>query len=147
MTIAILRAHEAGVDHRPLDAVRALLDGRLGQADQHGLGQRAGRDVDLDLDRHGVDAHAAKRCGAWRAWALPVRGRVGVRIVRGRQDRRYCSTGECGCRQPMDVNRMGRRGRVAVYYGVEPPNETFRALPTELSRKVKFVNSPPFSNT
>ncbi len=53
---AVVRAHEAGVDERPLDAMRALLDGRFGQADEHGLGQRAGRDIDLDLDRQGVDA-------------------------------------------------------------------------------------------
>ena len=39
---AIVRAQEARVDHRPLDAVRALLDRRFGQADEHGLGQRPG---------------------------------------------------------------------------------------------------------
>ena len=65
---AVLRADEAAVDHRPLDAVRALLDRRFGQADEDRLGQRARRDVDLDLDRQGVDARGAKRCGAWRAW-------------------------------------------------------------------------------
>ncbi len=53
---AIVRPDEAAVDQRPLDAVRAFLDRRFGQADEDRLGQRAGRDIDLDLDRHGVDA-------------------------------------------------------------------------------------------
>ena len=46
---AVLRPHEAGVHQGPLDAVRAFLDGGLGQADQHGFGQSAVGDVDLDL--------------------------------------------------------------------------------------------------
>ena len=44
------------VDDRPLDPVRALPHGRLGQADQHRLGHRREGDVDLDFDRRGVDA-------------------------------------------------------------------------------------------
>jgi hypothetical protein len=46
-----MRPHEAAVDHRPLNSVCALLDGLLRQADQHGLRQRAGRNIDLDFDR------------------------------------------------------------------------------------------------
>ena len=57
---AILRPHEAAVDHRPLDAMRALLHRLLGQADEHRLRQRAGRDIDLDFDRQGVDAQQRK---------------------------------------------------------------------------------------
>ncbi len=53
---AALRALEARVDHRPLDAMRAFLDGRLGKADQDLLGQSAGGDIDLDLDGQGLDA-------------------------------------------------------------------------------------------
>ena len=53
---AILRPDEAAVDHRPLDAVHALLHRLLGQADEHRLRQRAGRDIDLDFDGQGVDA-------------------------------------------------------------------------------------------
>ena len=53
---AVLRPLEAGVDHRPLDAVRAFLDRRLRQADENVLRQARGRDIDLDLDRQGVDA-------------------------------------------------------------------------------------------
>jgi len=47
---------EAGVDHRPGDAMRALADGRVGHADEHGGRQGPGRDVDLDVHRDGVDA-------------------------------------------------------------------------------------------
>ena len=68
---AIDRPAVSRVDDRPLDPVRALLDGRLGQADQHRLGHRRGRDVDLDLDRRGVDADQvydesfASMCRPW----------------------------------------------------------------------------------
>ena len=58
---AILRALEAGVDDRPFDAVRAFLDGRFGQADQHRLRQAARRDIDLDLDRQARRCPGAKR--------------------------------------------------------------------------------------
>lgn len=44
------------VDQRPLDAVRALADGRLGESDQNCLRHRRGGDVDLDFDRSGFDA-------------------------------------------------------------------------------------------
>ena len=53
---AVLRTLEAGVDYRPFDAVRAFLYGRLGQADQDGLRQSGGRDIDFHLDRQRVDA-------------------------------------------------------------------------------------------
>ena len=53
---AVARADEAAVGQGPLDAVRAFLDGRFGQADEDRLGQRAGRDIHLDFDRHGFDA-------------------------------------------------------------------------------------------
>ena len=39
---AILRPHEAAVDHRPLDAMRALLHRLLGQADEHVFGSAPG---------------------------------------------------------------------------------------------------------
>ena len=45
----------AEVGQGPLDAVDALLDRHLRQADEDRLGQ-AGRGIDLDLDGHGVDA-------------------------------------------------------------------------------------------
>ena len=44
------------VDDRPLDPVRALADGRLGQADQDRLGLDGERDVNLDFDRGRVDS-------------------------------------------------------------------------------------------
>ena len=86
---AVLRPLEAGVDDRPLDAVRAFLDGRLGQADQNGFRQPGGRDVDLDLDRQGVDAQQregfefgehAPHCGGF-GWEIQVGG---VRMWWGR---------------------------------------------------------------
>ena len=55
MTIRSTGRVIAAVDHRPLDPVRAFLDGRLGQADQDRLGQGPGRNIDLDLDRQGLD--------------------------------------------------------------------------------------------
>ncbi len=57
---AILRPHEAAVDHRPLDAMRALLHRLLGQSDEQRLRQRAGRDIDFDLDRQSVDTEERK---------------------------------------------------------------------------------------
>jgi hypothetical protein len=57
---AILRPCEGAVDHCSLDAVRALLHRLLGQADQHGLRQRARRDIDLDFDGQRVDAQQRK---------------------------------------------------------------------------------------
>jgi len=57
---AVLRPQITGVDQRPLDARNALLDRGLGQPDQRGLGQRAGRNVDLHLDRQGVDSDQRK---------------------------------------------------------------------------------------
>ena len=46
---------QAAIDHRPLDAMRALLNRLLGHANQNRLRQRAGRDIDLHLDRQRVD--------------------------------------------------------------------------------------------
>jgi len=45
----------AAVNQGPLDAMRALLDGRLGQSDQDRFRQGARRDINLDLDRLRVD--------------------------------------------------------------------------------------------
>ena len=50
----------AEVDQGAFDAVDALLDRRLGQADQDGLGQPGG-DVHLGLDGGGVDADERER--------------------------------------------------------------------------------------
>ncbi len=50
------RAAVSGVDDRPLDAVRALLDGGFRQADENRLGHRRGRDIDLDFNGRSVDA-------------------------------------------------------------------------------------------
>ena len=52
----------AAVDQRPLDPRRALLDGRLGHADQDGFGQRPGRDIDFDLNRQGLDPEQRISC-------------------------------------------------------------------------------------
>ena len=57
----IIRPQEARVHHRPLDAVRAFLDRRLGKSDQNRFGKCAGRDVHLHLDRHRLDADQRKR--------------------------------------------------------------------------------------
>lgn len=56
----ILRADEAAVDHRTFDAMRALLDRLLRQADEERFWQRAGRDVDFHFDRKRVDAEERK---------------------------------------------------------------------------------------
>jgi hypothetical protein len=70
-----LWADEVAVDLRSLDPMRALLDGLFRQTNEHGLGQRAGRNVDLHLDRQGVDAQQRK----------------GVQLgEQGRESRRSC---------------------------------------------------------
>ena len=51
----VLRADEPRIDQGPLDPMRALLDRRLRQPDEHRLGQSGGRDVHLHLDRQGLD--------------------------------------------------------------------------------------------
>ena len=53
---AVDRPAISRVDDRPLDPVRALADGRLGQADQDRLGLGGERDVDLDFDRGRIDS-------------------------------------------------------------------------------------------
>ena len=50
------RAAISRVDDRALDPVRALADGGLRQSDQHGLGLRGERDVDLDFHRCRIDS-------------------------------------------------------------------------------------------
>jgi hypothetical protein len=50
----------AEVDQSALDAMDALADGGLGQADQHGLGQADG---DIDLGDHGDGVDALQREG------------------------------------------------------------------------------------
>jgi hypothetical protein len=52
----ILRPHEAAVDHRALHAMRTFLDRCFGQTDKNGFGQRAGGDIDFDIDRQGIDS-------------------------------------------------------------------------------------------
>jgi len=37
--------------------VGAFLDGGFGEADENRFWERAGRDIDLDFDRHGLDAN------------------------------------------------------------------------------------------
>jgi hypothetical protein len=53
-------AEVAEVGERPFDAVDALADGELREADEDGLGL-AGGGVHLDLDRDGVDAGEGER--------------------------------------------------------------------------------------
>jgi hypothetical protein len=53
---AILRPHEAAVDHRPLDAMRTLLHRLLRQTHEYRLWQCAGRNIDFDFDGQSVDA-------------------------------------------------------------------------------------------
>lgn len=53
--------HIAAVDERPFDAMRALLDGGFGQSDEDRLGHGRRRDIDLHLDRPGVDAEQGIR--------------------------------------------------------------------------------------
>ena len=82
---AALRALKARVDHRPLDAMRAFLDGGLGQSDQNVFGQTAGRDIDLDLNGQGIDADEREgfEFGEHRRFVLLSRWeRVGVRAMR-----------------------------------------------------------------
>ncbi len=59
--------------------MRAFLDRRFGQADENGFGQGAGRDIDLDLDRQGVDAQERKGLQFGQHGRVsPKRGRVKV---------------------------------------------------------------------
>ena len=51
----VVGAVESGVDHRAGHAVRALADGRVGHADEHGGGEGAARHVHFDVDRNGLD--------------------------------------------------------------------------------------------
>lgn len=50
-----------GVHQGPFDAMHAFAHGRFGQADEHGLRQGPGRDVDFDFHGHGVDADERER--------------------------------------------------------------------------------------
>lgn len=52
----ILRADEAAVHERALDAVDAFADGGLREADEDGFGHRGGREIDLGDDGNGFDA-------------------------------------------------------------------------------------------
>jgi hypothetical protein len=51
-----LRALKARVDDRPLDAMRAFLDRGFEETDENLFGQAAGRYVDRNLNRQGLDA-------------------------------------------------------------------------------------------
>ena len=57
----ILRADEPAVDDRPLDAMRAFLDRRLGQSDQRRFGHCRRRQIDFNLDRHRFDTQKRER--------------------------------------------------------------------------------------
>ena len=59
MTVRPTWPFVAEIDQGPFDAMNALAHGRLGQPDQDGLGQPR-RDIDLHLDRHGVDSDQGK---------------------------------------------------------------------------------------
>ena len=86
---------EAGVAERRADAILALADARVGEPD--GLRVRdAGREVDLDLHRVGVDADEGARDhgrehegGPWRAAAITPRLRVAASSARWRARYRH----------------------------------------------------------
>ena len=52
---SIVRPIESRVDHRPGHAVRALADGRVGQADDNGRRKCSCRDIDFNFNRHSIN--------------------------------------------------------------------------------------------
>ena len=49
------------VDHGPLNTLRALFDGRLGQSHENGLGRGGWRDVDFDVHRDRLNSQPRER--------------------------------------------------------------------------------------
>jgi magnesium chelatase family protein len=70
----ILRPHKAGVHKRALNSMRALFHRCLGQAHENCFRQCAGRDIDLNLDRQGLDSQQRKSLQlgkhGWPSWRL-----------------------------------------------------------------------------